>query len=244
MMRSVVLILAMTLSACATEPELDDVDGVEVGLLILNSLPPETYHGNKAQLESLMRLPLGTNQQSTYLVSDKLRVELFKKAVGCALEPGQTVSIKDNQGVFQKFSGELGLAPQWTQDALEIADRNWVTACVVARFNLFGIEVEVDLLAPVQGWEKATLGWEEAAYYVDVDGLRVCGGDGAVSDCPGGWAPYIDQRVCGSSPSCGLIIDGECSRVCSRKVDDHWEDCNGAKEVITVRSLFVKGQCL
>jgi hypothetical protein len=66
--------------------------------------------------------------------------EVLSYIVSCALPGGSTL-----RAGGQTFTGDLGLAPAWASRAPTIAERRWVTACVLARTNLYGTSVKLSL---------------------------------------------------------------------------------------------------
>jgi hypothetical protein len=77
------------------------------------------------------------------------RREFLEVLVGCALDWG-TFVVDNNDPVYfnedfigKYYAGEIGLAPEWSTRALTTTERQLVTACVLARVNRYGEEVDV-----------------------------------------------------------------------------------------------------
>jgi hypothetical protein len=176
---------------------------------------------------------------------------LLRYAIGCALPMGVSVST-DNA---TQFAGSLGLAPQWAQRALALAEQRWISACLLARTNLFGVHVIISmrgerpaLSGSVTEEEQTTYTFEEGAFYGDLwaqpSRAYVCTGTGenAVKDRL--------QRVCTEESDvagisrCGFEIAGTCEEVCERQGNDGAKlSCRGGgttyEEVITT---FLKSE--
>ena len=80
------------------------------------------------------------------------RVDYLEVLIGCALAEGVTVSDPAHtllwfNGVPLKkvYSGEIGLAPHWLTRALTTDEKKWVTACVLARVNRYGVTLDIAL---------------------------------------------------------------------------------------------------
>ena len=72
---------------------------------------------------------------------------LLQYLVQCALQPSQSIeTISD--GKKYAFRGVLGLADHWLHTALTESGQRWVSACLLARVNLYGRKVEISLRAP------------------------------------------------------------------------------------------------
>ncbi|MEL7154119.1 MAG: hypothetical protein AAFN51_10105, partial [Pseudomonadota bacterium] len=56
-------------------------------------------------------------------------------------------------GQTHNFPGGIGLAPNWAQRSLTKTERRWVSACLLARTNAFGVPVKISMRAekPIRG---------------------------------------------------------------------------------------------
>lgn len=72
--------------------------------------------------------------------------QLLKYLASCALDAG-TVLTAVHDGQALEFPGSLGLAPQWQNQGLDAAQRRWVSACLLARTNHFGVTVQLSMRA-------------------------------------------------------------------------------------------------
>jgi hypothetical protein len=176
---------------------------------------------------------------------------LLRYAIGCALPADASVSTDDGT----QFTGSLGLAPQWAERPLDPSEQRWISACLLARTNLFGVHVTISmrgkrptLSGAVTEEERTNHAFEEGAFYGDLwaqpSRAYVCTGTGenAVKDRL--------QRVCTEESDvagvsrCGFEIAGRCEDVCENEGSDGAKlRCRGGEttydEVITI---FLKSQ--
>lgn len=90
------------------------------------------------------RYPL--NDQAHHLVQTEAGREFVRYLADCALCAG-VAAYADIAGQRYEFPGATGLAPHWLHRPLSEAEQRWVTACILARTNAFGIEVQISLRA-------------------------------------------------------------------------------------------------
>ena len=157
---------------------------------------------------------------------------LLRYTVGCALDTTQSMSFTwvdaDNVSHDETYSGVLGLAPDWASGPLAADGQTWVSACLIARVNYFGVTVNVSLRGPMAGLdasesELAAYTKEEGAFWgnlftttptayachnvPDTDHSRA-----AYRVCATG---YVDSS--GAMQSCGIIERlGSCSSTCGQ----------------------------
>ena len=141
------------------------------------------------------------------LLDDPDRLATARYVVECALPEGVTVT-KSVGGVSTDFHGELGLAPEWEDDACDEDCQEWVTACLLARTNVSEQSVTLWLAAdhPALG---AGLDLEYPIYEASFFGNLFADED-AQYVCPGlVVGPLLAQlqgRTCSSTPDgyCGM----------------------------------------
>ena len=78
------------------------------------------------------------------VLDDPDRLATAQYVVECALPEGSEVT-KLVDGDLVTFEGQLGLAPEWEDDACDQDCQEWVTACVLARTNVSGQTVALQL---------------------------------------------------------------------------------------------------
>ncbi|HKY00013.1 MAG TPA: hypothetical protein VJL86_09875 [Steroidobacteraceae bacterium] len=146
--------------------------------------------------------------------------------VGCALPEGTVVDATVDGRTFA-FPGSLGLAPAWSQRALEPVEARRVSACILSRTNRFGVTVQLSLrgagLLEADAAERAAFALHEGAFFGNVfsptSPAYACSGD-AIPDR--GRRLGALRRVCGvadggltpggrPSTHCGFVDVGPCS---------------------------------
>jgi len=93
---------------------------------------------------SPQRYPL--NDPANRIAQTEPGREFIKYLTDCALCAGVT-AYADVAGQHYEFPGTLGLAPHWVHQSLTKDEQRWVSACILARTNHFGVEVQISLRA-------------------------------------------------------------------------------------------------
>jgi hypothetical protein len=181
------------------------------------------------------RWAMGPVGQSATTTSDDAR-ELVSLLVACALPEGDVLTATLDGSPID-FFGEVGLAPDWVRRPLGRVDRQWVSACVMARLSGTDLASAISLrgchpaLAAVED-ERDAWSFEEGAFFGDVfaDPSRplpwfACRGTGPAGDVA------LEERVCTvSDPDrpgrtrCGMVDAGSCDAACERGPDGY-RDC-------------------
>jgi hypothetical protein len=206
-------------TACIDDPdlELDDLES-EVGTE--NKLSANKLSANKLSANKLSANKLSANSlASRDMLSTADGREVMSYVVGCALPSGQSITLQDNGGASHTFTGRHNLAPQWATRAPTVAERRWVSACLLARTNVFGVPVSIsmrhDSYLPLASTttERTQYSNVEGAFWGDLFGttpvLYACGSRN--------WAQYAQQsfRACalsqsGSYTDCNFQYMGRC----------------------------------
>jgi hypothetical protein len=79
--------------------------------------------------------------------NDPNAVEFAQYAYSCAMPPGHHVTLTIN-GSPVDFDGSLGLAPEWENGPCQFECQRWISACMLARVNAYGVHVKLSLRAP------------------------------------------------------------------------------------------------
>lgn len=159
---------------------------------------------------------------------------LFTYLFQCALRQDQVLEVHASRGgATFEFRGGLGLAPEWLEGPCDSACQEWVSACLFARTNLFGLPVEIWMegphpaLAPdPSAREAAGFVVREGAFYGNFFLAQpveyACRGDG--------FDPLLSTvRACShpGSNNCGFVqvgacgeLDGHTGRPAERKACD------------------------
>jgi hypothetical protein len=235
--------LALWMGACASAPA--DGDGVQSSALSENALTANALTANALTANALTANALTANALTANALRDPLSRELLKYVVSCALDDGDSVTIKID-GRWYEFDGSLGLAPEWgrSHGSCDGDCQRWVSACVLARVDAQGIKRQISVrgdnhvLHPSHD-EVRDYTVREGAYFGN---LFIEGQPRFLCLAPG---QSGDQRVCGPDlADCPMTVEGSCALDCA--VDGKYgafEDCSDAgrawrghvyEEVITV----------
>jgi hypothetical protein len=137
---------------------------------------------------------------------------------------GGTLSADGASCSYGTLRGGLGLAPQWANGTCDESCQRWVSACVLARTNYWGVPVDISLRGAhpaltVSDEEKRLYPLREGTYYGNIftteaqpDGstkhapeYHACGG-------PGSNIPEVTSRFCSSgAQSCAITIEDNCA---------------------------------
>lgn len=111
----------------------------------------------------------------------------LKYLASCALGP-DTVLVAEVEGQVHEFPGGMGLAPDWWRKALTPEEERWVSACILARTNYYGVPVQISLRSPfpsqapgmqVEDEEARSFDMEEGTFFGNIFGHEpaayVCG---------------------------------------------------------------------
>lgn len=245
-MRKPWLWLSLILSACSV----DSIDGnvetssTEQAITSANRLASNRLASNRLASNRLASNGLGAAAlTATELVETEDGREVFSYIVSCALPDGASVTVQDQSGTSYTFGGSLGLAPDWASQTPTVADRRWVSACLLARTNYFGVSVLLSMRGSLEALETTA---DERSAYPVLEGAFY--GDLFEQTSPTWHAcgtstePVHAQRLCTIAPDgvttmCGFTYTGMCSAACASG-DAPWASCAGSDtswyEVITV----------
>jgi hypothetical protein len=189
--------------------------------------------------------------------------ELLTYVVRCALPENEELSVEIS-GTTYVFPGLLGMAPQWVDGECDLSCQRWVSGCLLAHVNAFGVSVPISVRTP--GTEIATSQFEIAEYDVQEgafwgnlfveDGQEVemnsCSGhamvEGDLEHDPNSW---LSKRQCAAwdTTHCGFDLTGTCSAsewsggACQNELgaagiltrcSDDWEGAPVYEEVVTI----------
>jgi hypothetical protein len=168
--------------------------------------------------------------------------DVFSYIVSCALPSGSSVTVQDSGGTPYTFGGLIGLAPAWATTTPTVSERRWVTACVLARTNYYGVPVDISMRgsAPALATtaeEEAAFPAAEGAFYGDLFDSEAQ----AWYACGATTTAIEPLRLCtisedGTSTMCGFTYASLCSSACSAS-QGTWSGCAAGSgsyaEVIT-----------
>lgn len=227
-------------SGCVTEaPELGSTEShVEShNRIALNRIALNRIALNRIALNGLTSLG-GAN---TMLDTADNR-EVVGYLVQCALPEGSSITLSDANGTYT-FDGAVGLAPAWTANAPSASEKRWVSACLLARTNAYGVSVAISMRGPhaalvVDAAEASAYGLLEGAFWGDVFAdtfdANACPGPLKLADSQ---ASTLPLRACtvsadGITTTCGHEYAGPCASSCT-DASGNYTACAGVAEVIT-----------
>ena len=149
---------------------------------------------------------------ATYASSPTSR-QFFKYMVQCALPEGKKLTLETPDGP-EEFEGSLGAAPEWADGPCGTDCQEWVSACILARINAYGLPVKLFFAAagtPLGGADDAAASGapnREGAFYGNIFGNPM---RGYTCRADGHDPLYESVRVC-SRPGnlCGMQFVGTC----------------------------------
>ena len=150
--------------------------------------------------------------------------EVFSLIVSCSL-PAEITLVGSVAGTTFEFPGEIGLAPQWQDFALDPIGQHWVSACMFARVNAHDVALPVSIRGPhvalaASRDERAAFPLEEGAFFgnlfVPIDQpipWYACRGKDQARGETGG---LVDRDCTEPDPAhpgltqCGFLFAGDC----------------------------------
>jgi hypothetical protein len=224
------------LAACAEVPE-ESTWGAE---LTQNRITTNRITANQITANRITANRITANRiTANRITSDRIEVSssvdellatadgqvLFEVIVGCAL-PKTVTLVARVDGTELEFHGEIGLAPDWLHHALDLKGQGWVTACLLARVNATGIELNISIrgthhVLKADAAEREKYPLEEGAFYgnvfVPLDQpivwIACRGADQAAGELGG----LVDRDCAEPDPAhpgltvCGFTFAGDCA---------------------------------
>jgi len=166
-----------------------------------------------------------SNEQNATEVS-----QFFQYLVKCALAPGQTWELSLN-GTNYTFEGSIGLTPLLNERRLNPSEDRWLSSCLYAHVNHFGIHVLIsvrsaDVIAVTQE-ELQEYRVYEGAFFGDLSNSTMYSCQGETEAQALSESSSRPLRVCTDSTSpCGISSVGRCTDVCNSYSGDlGYQDC-------------------
>lgn len=239
-MRKNLLLVTVLFGGCALDVDTSTRSSeVESGnRLASNRLASNRLASNRLASNSLGAAALSSGS----LIETEEGRDVFSYIVSCALPSGESVTVQDSAGTSYTFGGLIGLAPAWATTTPTVSDRRWVTACVLARTNYYGVPVEISMRGSASALatdaaEESAFSAAEGAFYGDLFD------DQAQSwyACGASTTAIEPLRLCtisenGSTTMCGFTYTNLCSSSCGSG-QGPWSGCAAGSgsyaEVIT-----------
>lgn len=220
-----------------------------------NRLSMNRLSMNRLSMNSLSKAALspdGAALVANELINDEPGRELLTYMVRCALPSGKSLTLAAASGVAYSFYGQIGLATDWVEKPLtDKKKQRFVTACLLAHVNGYGIEVPISLRGPhpalyASQEEKEEYWVQETAFYgnaFDDDGsleddprFFSCGGYTLRLKCGDSPVTFRPQRSCADSASCALAFEGMCrspftkeGNACKASTSTGYKECYDAE---------------
>lgn len=116
---------------------------VRASILRLLGLALLALGGHPAAQAQVERLTLA----DVRLVATPQARQWVKYMASCALTDDKLLVARQGDETYE-FPGGIGLAPHWQNRAMTLTEQRWVSACLLARTNHFGVAVKISLRAP------------------------------------------------------------------------------------------------
>ena len=159
-----VLVTALLLAAGCVSTEEEDgiVEDAEQELASSNALVPNAINPNAINPNALDPSALGASPLSLASIGSSslaaiqdpgsagnMSRQFLRYAVSCAFNPTQSFAFSwtDEKGAVRNevYWGDLGFAPGWATQKLDVMGQEWVTACLAARTNWYGTSVLISM---------------------------------------------------------------------------------------------------
>ena len=220
-MNTTLAICAFALLAGCVDDGTEDLGETQDAISSTNRLAANRLAANSLETQGLMATEGGR--------------ELMTYVVGCAIPTGTSLTLQDPDGVQYTYPGWIGLAPAWATRAPTVAERRWVTACLLSRTNVNGVLVNISMRSDTNtalltsAAERDLYTRAEGAFYGDLFAPTP-----VTYACSNrGWTALVGTfRACalsynGTSTDCGFIYAGACTTACSDKIAP-FGGCKGA----------------
>lgn len=254
-LRTLIVIPFLSTIGCASA-SIDDMEGpvteAAQELVTSNRLTMNRLTMNRLTMNSLstVRLsPDGKKLSPTALLNTVEGRELLQYLVRCSLPEGKSLSATVS-GTNYTFQGLMGLAPDWEKKPLSMPGRRWVTACLLAHVNGYGIQVPISVRGThpeltVTQSERDSYGLQEISFFGDIFAandddeaslpIYACGGSSVQTACGGDAASFRPARSCASADDCEIQFLGAChdlssasADVCGNVLVDGYSSCHTA----------------
>jgi hypothetical protein len=267
--RAAVLIPFLATIGCASA-SMDPMDGTEdeqvtettQEVVSSNRLTMNRLTMNRLTMNSLSGTKLSPNGKqvsATTLVNTEDGREVLRYLVRCALPESASLTATVN-GTTYVFQGLVGLAPDWMVAPLTGTGRRWLTACLLAHVNGYGVQVSISVRGghpslTADMAEHTTYGVQEVSFFGDIFGsdeveeddadgpapaalpLYACGGNGVQASCGSDPATFRPARSCATPEDCQIQFIGAChdtsgagAHVCGTVLSNGYSKCHTTKK--------------
>jgi hypothetical protein len=239
------LLTVLALSGCVLDDPADtgsdEQDIASTNKLATNKLATNKLATNKLATNKLAAASFAIGATGSPLIETSDGRDVLTYMLGCALTPAQSLTLTTSTGTAYTFTGLLGVAPAWTTRALTLDEQRWVTGCLLARVNYFGVLVNLSM----RGNLPALATTSAEATYTKLDGSFY----GNLFD-PAGPTEYACDgradntlRICadvspdGVTTMCGFTYTGMCRGTLTTL---HGSACTGSPTAPTCRTSLTE----
>lgn len=218
------LALLLPASRAAAEPGIRILNSLSTSDVALNALTT-----NRKSLEALKEGPLNskafeTDERLKHQLEHPPALRVMKYLVECALAEGQVVKWTNRAGVTTGFEGSLGLCREWESDAPSPECLGYVTACLLARNNAYGLEVPLSVRGEDPRDEKrfnpsgASEEWSSIFLPCPFGGAGLGLECGWLGEGVGSCTPGTDVTVAAGAPSDTALCTGKLGAISGDRV--------------------------
>src|SRR5882762_3984240 len=262
---SLAIAIAVLIMLAAAPIQADETSNrIAANRIAANRIAANGIAANKLAARKLSESRLEADSEAAKMLSTEDGREMYSYIISCALPEGKEIdatvpgapdtappdTLYTCANESCSFPGSLGLAEYWIDHRLDVKGQRWITACLLARVNYFGVKVIISLrgVAPqllVGRHEAERYSLQEGAFYGNIFSdpdkpldWNACRGKDAASGEPGD----LKLRVCTepdpNDPThtrCGFNYAGDCgsypasdteSKACNFFDSDGWyEGC-------------------
>ena len=144
----------------SSESHVESANRLAVNRLAVNRLAVNRLAVNRLAVNRLAVNGMAqASADAEALAAEEGGLELLTYMVSCALPEGESLSVAG-----EVLNGSIGVAPGWLDSGLDVPAQRWLSACLLARVNYFGVEVHLSLRGANAA--LATTAEERAAYPV------------------------------------------------------------------------------
>lgn len=245
--------VSLLIGCAGEEPSLQEF---EQQAIALNRIALNGIVANRVAATAIAENPLAVGRSESILQANPVSDPLLRTAEGreylayivsCAMPAGTVLETVSGEERYS-FGGSIGLAPGWEHRAMTESEKRWVSACLLARVNAYGISVAVSMrgdhasLLPTDG-EREAFGQSEGAFYGNVfsaaeDRMEMFACRGAAQAAgEGGGLVHRDcaEPAANGLTVCGFRYVGDCldfspqtpsAHACASGWGDEYQDCH------------------
>ena len=152
--------------------------------------------------------------------------EFVRYAYSCAMPEGTTETIVIDEDTSLTLQGGLGLAPEWGEEngSCDQECQEWVSACMIARVNAFGQQVQLSLRGSHPALQNNTSPAEITTFNHHEGRFwgNILGGTTTARACYGTASDIfqVTRRACASPGGyCPIDVAGSCNTACTMGAD-------------------------